>query len=101
MTATAPHGAQPERTGLAWRRTTLAFAVVVVLAVREGARTGRGWAAVAVGAALWVGFLVLAHRRLLVLAGRRPPAPSAATVAGAACAMLGTAVCAVVLVTGG
>ncbi|MFR9725181.1 DUF202 domain-containing protein [Streptomyces sp. MS19] len=101
MTGGAPPGAQRERTRLAWRRTTLAFAVVLVLAAREGARTGRGWVAVAVAAALWVAFLALAHRRLLALSGTGPPPAPVAAVVGAACAVTGTAVCAAVLVADG
>ncbi|WP_129838760.1 DUF202 domain-containing protein [Streptomyces sp. RFCAC02] len=89
-----PPGAQPERTRLAWRRTTLAFAVVVALAAREALRTGRGWVPAALAALLWVGFLALAHRRLLALTARRPAPPAGALVVTAAGAVMATAVCA-------
>lgn len=83
-------GAQPERTRLAWRRTTLTFALVVVLAVRdlvvtEDGRSGTAVIAVALGALAWVAFLVLAHRRIRALAsGERPPVATGATMLGAA-----------------
>ncbi|RKN05411.1 DUF202 domain-containing protein [Streptomyces radicis] len=96
-------GAQPERTRLAWRRTTLSFALVIVLAGRGlvvGEARGRavGGVAVALMALLWVGVLALAHRRLRALTSPRPAAPDAATVLGAAGAVVVTALLAVVLV---
>ncbi|MET7641586.1 DUF202 domain-containing protein [Streptomyces sp. NPDC005438] len=73
-------GAQPERTWLAWRRTTLAFTVVVVLVCR--AMTHRGAEGAGAGVVLpcalaglgWVLFVGLARRRARVLAGARPVA---------------------------
>ncbi|WP_049570697.1 DUF202 domain-containing protein [Streptomyces sp. SBT349] len=106
-------GAQPERTRLAWRRTTLSFALVVILAGRglvtgngaggDAGGSGRalGTVAVAVAALLWVGFLGLAHRRLRVLAHRRPVPPDGVTVLGAAAAVAATALLAAGLVTAG
>ncbi|MGK5533774.1 DUF202 domain-containing protein [Streptomyces sp. URMC 129] len=82
-------GVQPERTRLAWRRTTLSFALVVVLAARglvtaDGGRAV-GSVAVALAALLWVFFLALAHRRIQALAAGRPPGPpTRGTVLGAA-----------------
>ncbi|MET9605841.1 DUF202 domain-containing protein [Streptomyces sp. NPDC006512] len=76
-------GLQPERTRLAWRRTTLACSVVAVLAVRQALR-GSGSpsevAGAAVTALIWLAFLGLAHRRMRELAAARPPgfAPRAA-----------------------
>ncbi|MGP3967623.1 DUF202 domain-containing protein [Streptomyces sp. 6N223] len=87
---THDRGAQPERTRLAWRRTTLTFALVVVLAVRElvvtpNDRAGVAFIAVALDALAWVGFLVLAHRRIRALtSGSRPPAAGEATMLWAA-----------------
>jgi uncharacterized membrane protein YidH (DUF202 family) len=83
-------GTQPERTRLAWRRTTLGFALVVVLAVRDvvvtpNHRAGVAFIAVALSALAWVGFLVLAHRRIRVLTSvDRPPPPGEAGMLGAA-----------------
>ncbi|MFF4449578.1 DUF202 domain-containing protein [Streptomyces sp. NPDC001502] len=68
-------GLQPERTRLAWRRTTLASSVVAVLALRQALR-GTG-APVEVGGAaaialIWLAFLWVAHRRIRTLAAGRP-----------------------------
>jgi H+/Cl- antiporter ClcA len=90
-------GLQPERTRLAWRRTTLASTVATVLAVKSalhGGAQGPGILACALCCALWLGFLRVAHRRIRTLAtttGPRPLAPRHAaaavlcTVAMAAC----------------
>ncbi|MBU7599824.1 DUF202 domain-containing protein [Streptomyces sp. P38-E01] len=67
MSGVRDPGAQPERTRLAWRRTTLAATVVLLLTVRHQLVASGGvlgWAAVAVAVAAWLGLLVAAHRRL-------------------------------------
>ncbi|MGW0749627.1 DUF202 domain-containing protein [Streptomyces sp. NPDC002587] len=68
-------GLQPERTRLAWRRTTLACSVVAVLALRQVLR-GSGRPVEVAGAALtaliWLAFLGVAHRRIRALAAWRP-----------------------------
>ncbi|MFB7465614.1 DUF202 domain-containing protein [Streptomyces sp. NPDC056224] len=68
-------GLQPERTRLAWRRTTLACSVVAVLALRQVLR-GSGRPVEVAGAALtaliWLAFLWVAHRRIRALAARPP-----------------------------
>ncbi|MER6255254.1 DUF202 domain-containing protein [Streptomyces sp. NPDC001584] len=68
-------GLQPERTRLAWRRTTLASSVVAVLALRQALR-GTGapveLAGVAAIALIWLAFLWVAHRRIRTLAAGRP-----------------------------
>ncbi|MEW2587563.1 DUF202 domain-containing protein [Streptomyces virginiae] len=68
-------GLQPERTRLAWRRTTLASSVVAVLALRAALR-GSGSSTEVTGAAvivlLWLAFLWVAHRRIRALATGRP-----------------------------
>ncbi|NEY31790.1 DUF202 domain-containing protein [Streptomyces sp. PRKS01-65] len=95
-------GLQPERTHLAWRRTTLSATVAAVLAVRAALHTGASPAAVAAAAVcgvLWTALLVLAHRRIRALAAAGSPAalPPAYAIAAA----LGTAamaVCGAVLV---
>ncbi|MBD0838029.1 MULTISPECIES: DUF202 domain-containing protein [unclassified Streptomyces] len=80
-------GLQPERTRLAWRRTTLAATVAAVLALRSALQSGLSAAGVVVGALcllLWLGFLSVAQRRVLALsATARPPAltPRHATAA--------------------
>ncbi|WP_030294272.1 DUF202 domain-containing protein [Streptomyces katrae] len=79
-------GLQPERTRLAWRRTTLACSVTAVLALRQALR-GSGSPVEVVGAAvivlIWLAFLGLAHRRMRQLAAARPPglAPRSALAA--------------------
>ncbi len=87
-------GLQPERTRLAWRRTTLACSVVAVLALRQALR-GSGspveLAGAAVIALIWLAFLWVAHRRIRELAaGGRPQqlAPRAALAAVACTAAL-------------
>ncbi|MFJ6796299.1 DUF202 domain-containing protein [Streptomyces sp. NPDC091268] len=79
-------GLQPERTRLAWRRTTLSCSVAAVLALRQVLH-GAGSAVEVTGAAgialLWLAFLGLAHRRMRALAADPPPplAPRAALAA--------------------
>jgi uncharacterized membrane protein YidH (DUF202 family) len=73
-------GLQPERTRLAWRRTTLAGTVAAVLAVKtalHGGASPAGVIACALTCALWLAFLVLAHRRIRGLAATPDPAPLA------------------------
>ncbi|MDQ0682778.1 uncharacterized membrane protein YidH (DUF202 family) [Streptomyces achromogenes] len=95
-------GLQPERTRLAWRRTTLASTVSAVLALKASLHDGPSAFGVVAGTlccALWLAFLLLAHRRIHALAAT--PSPAALTArhatAAVACAVA-TAVCAVVLV---
>ncbi|CAL9389662.1 hypothetical protein SUDANB60_01221 [Streptomyces sp. enrichment culture] len=69
-------GLQPERTRLAWRRTTLASTVVAVLAGKAGVAgeaSGDVLAAGVVCCAGWAGMLVVAHRRIRGLAGGGEP----------------------------
>ncbi|MEE1942775.1 DUF202 domain-containing protein [Streptomyces sp. TRM 70361] len=82
--------AQPERTRLAWRRTALAFAVVVVLALRRAVHGGGAAAACAAafGALAWLVFLGAAHRRSRALAAARPgPLGTAVAVTATACTL--------------
>ncbi|MER5970077.1 DUF202 domain-containing protein [Streptomyces sp. NPDC002055] len=70
-------GLQPERTRLAWRRTTLSAVVAAVLAVRQALRHGLSPASVlsvALTALALLVFLGAAHRRMLSLGTPRPPA---------------------------
>ncbi|GAA4664758.1 hypothetical protein GCM10023347_16000 [Streptomyces chumphonensis] len=90
-------GVQPERTRLAWRRTTLACAVACALLVRQAVREGSGadgYGAVAVVLATGLLLAGLAHRRSGGLSGARP-APLGPLAASA------VAGCTVVLATVG
>jgi hypothetical protein len=69
-------GLQPERTRLAWRRTTLSGTVSAVLAVKtalHGGVSAAGIVACALCCALWLGFLYVAHRRIRALASTTTP----------------------------
>ncbi|MFD3314953.1 DUF202 domain-containing protein [Streptomyces sp. NPDC058694] len=95
-------GLQPERTRLAWRRTTLAGTVATVLAVKAALSGGADAAGIAVATlscALWLGFLTVAHRRIRVLAEGGEPTTLAPRHAGAAAlCTVALAACAVALV---
>ncbi|MEV5886461.1 DUF202 domain-containing protein [Streptomyces sp. NPDC052020] len=95
-------GLQPERTHLAWRRTTLSATVAAVLAVRTALHTGASPAGAVAAAAccvLWLTFLTLAHRRIRTLASAAsPPALSPAHATAAALGTVAMAVCGAVLV---
>lgn len=80
-------GLQPERTRLAWRRTTLSGTVAAVLAVKTVVHGGASAAGVVAGAlccVLWLGFLSVAHRRIRTLAATARPAAFAPRHAAAA-----------------
>ncbi|CAL9285017.1 MULTISPECIES: DUF202 domain-containing protein [unclassified Streptomyces] len=96
-------GLQPERTRLAWRRTTLSCTVAAVLAARQSVHGGDVSAAGLLGAGLsllvWAVFLVVAQRRIAALGRHRPrPLGVRGAVAAAACtvALAGFAVAVVV-----
>ncbi|WP_405782082.1 DUF202 domain-containing protein [Streptomyces sp. NBC_00859] len=100
MTARDP-GLQPERTGLAWRRTTLSFAVAALLAGRQAVEhgtTAAGVLVIALCALVWLAFLRPAHHRMrAVSTGGEPPAMTLRTaLLAAACpvalAVIGAAV---------
>ncbi|MHC5907235.1 DUF202 domain-containing protein [Streptomyces sp. S6] len=95
-------GLQPERTRLAWRRTTLAGTVVAVLAVKTALREGpspTGVAVCAVCGGLWLALLAVAHRRIVTLAaGPHPPVLSPRLATAAVLCTVATAVCAAALV---
>ncbi|MEU9603635.1 DUF202 domain-containing protein [Streptomyces sp. NPDC048057] len=92
-------GLQPERTRLAWRRTTLAFTVVAVLAARQTAIGGAdlvGLLGFFLALLVWLAFLGVAQQRIRVLkADVRPPVMShrgALAAAGCAVALAAAAV---------
>jgi uncharacterized membrane protein YidH (DUF202 family) len=96
-------GLQPERTRLAWRRTTLTFTVAAVLAARQvagGDLSAAGFVAVALSALVWLGFLRVAHRRVHALGARPRPqvlsARTALTAVACTVALAGFAVAMVV-----
>ncbi|CAM5567493.1 hypothetical protein SALBM311S_02027 [Streptomyces alboniger] len=77
-------GLQPERTRLAWRRTTLSSTVAALLAMKTTLHGGASVAGVIVCAlcgALWLGFLLVAHRRIRVLSATSSPTALAPRVA--------------------
>lgn len=81
-------GLQPERTRLAWRRTTLSCAVAAVLAGRQVLHSGGASAALAasLAALVFLAFLRIAHRRMLQLGAPRPVLlPAGAALAVVAC----------------
>ncbi|MFF0752151.1 DUF202 domain-containing protein [Streptomyces sp. NPDC004267] len=68
-------GLQPERTRLAWRRTTLSATVCAVLAGKQaihGGATASGLVAACLSALVWIGFLAVAHGRIQSLGAARP-----------------------------
>jgi hypothetical protein len=95
-------GLQPERTRLAWRRTTLSSTVAALLAMKTALHGGATAGAVTVGGlccALWLVFLLVAHRRIRALSATN--SPSALTPRHATAGALLTvalAVCAAALV---
>ncbi|MEV5491543.1 DUF202 domain-containing protein [Streptomyces bobili] len=95
-------GLQPERTRLAWRRTTLSSTVAAVLGMKAALHGGASASAIAACAAcggLWLGFLVLAHHRIRVLASTTaPPALHPRRATAAALCTVALAVCAAALV---
>ncbi|MEW2495689.1 DUF202 domain-containing protein [Streptomyces nodosus] len=96
-------GLQPERTRLAWRRTTLSNTVAAVLAARAALRTGTaaGLAVVSLCCLLWLGFLALAHLRIRLLTAADagpPPRLAPRHAAAATLCTVALAVCAAVLV---
>ncbi|MER7874352.1 DUF202 domain-containing protein [Streptomyces solisilvae] len=88
-------GLQPERTRLAWRRTTLACAVAASLAGRQALYTGiepGSLVVLALVVLVWLAFLALAHRRIRAMRASRPPALSPRAAAAAVTFTLALAV---------
>src|SRR5881396_147205 len=96
-------GLQPERTRLAWRRTTLSSTAAAVLAVKTTLHSGTavGYLVCALCCALWLAFLVLAHRRIRALTSAtadRPAAFAPRHATAAALCTMALALCAAALV---
>ncbi|CAM5544477.1 hypothetical protein SALBM135S_07910 [Streptomyces alboniger] len=94
-------GLQPERTRLAWRRTTLSCTVAAVLAARAALHRGPGTTGVlacALCLLLWLCFLGVAHRRMVALTAARPRRLTAGGAWTAALCTLALALCAAVMV---
>ncbi|MFF7456391.1 DUF202 domain-containing protein [Kitasatospora sp. NPDC008115] len=80
-TAGRDPGLQPERTRLAWRRTTLSYTVAALLAVKQVPLT-----VVPLVALSWLGFLRTAHRRVVGMGTPRPrPLSARGALTAAAC----------------
>jgi uncharacterized membrane protein YidH (DUF202 family) len=86
-------GVQPERTALAWDRTSLALGVNAVLVMRSGLRVHSPAllvvGAVLVGLALALTWVGLVRRRQLASAQPRAPLPALIGLAAAATMMAG------------
>ncbi|MEV6484610.1 DUF202 domain-containing protein [Streptomyces sp. NPDC051576] len=95
-------GLQPERTRLAWRRTTLSSTVAAVLAVKASLHGGvrpEGVIICALCCTLWLSFLAVAHNRIHTLTtDTTPPALSPRLATTAVLCTVAVAVCAAVLV---
>ncbi|MFD4873700.1 DUF202 domain-containing protein [Streptomyces sp. NPDC058420] len=94
-------GLQPERTRLAWRRTTLSSTVAAVLAMKASLHGGvhpDGIIICALCCALWLTFLTIAHHRIRTLAagGIPPTLPPRQAVAAVLCTVA-VALCAAAL----
>jgi Domain of unknown function (DUF202) len=87
-------GLQSERTGLAWRRTTLTGAALVLLAVSRTLTSGGrplAIAATSVITLIWLATLGVAHRRIRALTAG-PADPTTATRAPATLALMVVAI---------
>ncbi|KOU57891.1 membrane protein [Streptomyces sp. MMG1533] len=95
-------GLQPERTRLAWRRTTLSSTAAAILAMKatlHGGVSASGIVVCALCCVLWLAFLLVAHRRIRALAETSMPAALAPRHATAGALLtVALAVCAAALV---
>ncbi|MFC3453904.1 DUF202 domain-containing protein [Amycolatopsis speibonae] len=75
--SSADHGAQAERTGLAWRRTTLAATACTLLLLHAAARRGWGTAVVPVAfaGAMVITLVAIGSFRERALRGPETPKP--------------------------
>ncbi len=75
MSVTGPDGASPQRTRLAWRRTTLSHTVCALLLLRLATNQPRAWLAGTAGALTalgWLAAMALSQRRIVSMAERVP-----------------------------
>ncbi|MGW7492432.1 DUF202 domain-containing protein [Streptomyces sp. NPDC054786] len=97
-------GLQPERTRLAWRRTTLSATAMAVLAARQLLRSAAPGPVEVVLAVLtgllWIGFVALAHRRMQEMATGRPPGLPPRTALLLVGCTLALALCGAVILVG-
>ncbi len=95
-------GLQPERTRLAWRRTTLSSTAAALLALKTTLHGGTSVSGIVLGALscfLWMAFLLIAHRRIRVLSATSSPAALSPRHASAGALLtVGLAVCAAALI---
>jgi uncharacterized membrane protein YidH (DUF202 family) len=95
-------GLQPERTRLAWRRTTLSGTACAVLGVKSalhGGSSPTNLVACALCCVLWLGLLYLAHHRIRTLASTdRPSRLTPGHATAAALCTVALAACGAVLV---
>ncbi|MER0478912.1 DUF202 domain-containing protein [Streptomyces sp. Edi2] len=98
-------GLQPERTRLAWRRTTLSATAMAVLAARQLLRNAAPGPVEVVLAALtgllWIAFVALAHRRMQAMVTGRPPGLSPRTALLLVGCTFGLALCGAVILLPG
>lgn len=96
----SPTETPAERTRFAWRRTTLAASIIGLLSLRLATHTGSATIGMTMLALIAIGWLVLlrlAHRRILAVT-RRPPPAIAGTPRVVALIVVGFAVASVVMV---
>ncbi|MGN5378186.1 DUF202 domain-containing protein [Streptomyces lasalocidi] len=96
-------GLQPERTRLAWRRTTLSAGVAAVLAAKaalHGGASATGLSVCALCCLFFLGFLGVAHHRIQALtAHAHPPALTPHQATAAVLYALALVTCATILLT--
>lgn len=93
MNTTADHGAQPERTRLAWRRTVLSGTACALLLGRLAFSRGlddAGALALALTMLCWLALLLVAQRRIRAMSQQHPTGVARTMAAvTAACALMG------------
>ncbi|MFE1775682.1 DUF202 domain-containing protein [Streptomyces sp. NPDC059008] len=97
-------GLQPERTRLAWRRTTLSATAMAVLAGRQLLQSRapgpvEAMLAVLTGL-LWLAFVALAHHRMRAMATDRPPGLPTRTALLLVACTLAVALCGAAILVG-